>query len=71
MIHWKNSTKNKQVLQLNQNNVNITFESYLNAVNTLNSHAPLKNSTKNRESVNKNYGLQKESKIQLKRKKSL
>ena len=32
-----------QVLQLNQNNVNITFENYLNTVNTLiNSHAPLK-----------------------------
>ena len=32
-----------QVLQFNQNNVNITFENYLNTVNTLiNSHAPLK-----------------------------
>ena len=31
------------MLQLNQNNVNITFENYLNTVNTLiNSHAPLK-----------------------------
>ena len=37
-INWN------QVLQLNQNNVNITFENYLNTVNTLiNSHAPLKN----------------------------
>ena len=36
-INWN------QVLQLNQNNVNITFENYLNTVNTLiNSHAPLK-----------------------------
>ena len=32
-----------QVLQLNQGNVNITFENYLNTVNTLIScHAPLK-----------------------------
>ena len=32
-----------QVLQLNQNNFNITFENYLNTANTLiNSHAPLK-----------------------------
>ena len=36
-INWN------QVLQLNQNNVNITFENYLNTVNTLiNCHAPLK-----------------------------
>ena len=36
-INWN------QVLQLNQDNVNITFENYLNTVNTLiNSHAPLK-----------------------------
>ena len=32
-----------QVLQLNQDNVTITFENYLNTVNTLiNCHAPLK-----------------------------
>ena len=36
-INWN------QVLQLNQDNVNITFEIYLNTVNTLiNCHAPLK-----------------------------
>ena len=36
-INWN------QVLQLNQNNVNIAFENYLNTVNTLiNSHTPLK-----------------------------
>ena len=36
-INWN------QVLQLNQNNVNTTFENYLNTVNTLiKSHAPLK-----------------------------
>ena len=36
-INWN------QVLQLNQNNVNITLENYLNTVNTLiNFHAPLK-----------------------------
>ena len=62
-INWN------QVLQLNQNNVNITFENYLNTVNTLiNSHSPLKNSTKNKENFNKNHGLLKESKMQLKRK---
>ena len=56
-------------LQLNKDNVNITFENYLNTVNTLiNSPAPLKNSTKNKESFNKNHGLLKESKMQLKRK---
>ena len=38
-------------------------------MNTLiNSDAPLKNSTKNKESFNKNHGLLKESKMQLKRK---
>ena len=48
-----------QVLHLNQDNVNIIFETHLNAVNTLiNSHAPLKNLTKNKESFNKNHGLQ-------------
>ena len=36
-------TSNKTALQLNQNNVNITFKNYLNSVNILiNSHAPLK-----------------------------
>ena len=36
-INWN------QVLQLNQDNVNITFKTYLNTVNTLiNYHAPLK-----------------------------
>ena len=36
-INWN------QFLQLNQNNVNITFENYVNTVNILiNSHAPLK-----------------------------
>ena len=58
-----------QVLQLNQNNVNITFTNYLSTVNTLiNSHAPLKNSTKNKESFSKNHGLLKEFKMQMKRK---
>ena len=58
-----------QVLQLNQNNVKITFENYLSTVNTLiNSYAPLKNLTKNKESFNKNHGLLKEFKLQLKRK---
>ena len=47
-INWN------QVLQLNQNNVNITFENYLNTVNTLiNSHAALKNSTRNKENLKK------------------
>ena len=47
-----------QVHQLNQKNVNITFENYLNTMNTLiNSHGPLKNSTKNKESFNKNHGF--------------
>ena len=36
-INWN------QVLQLNQNNVNLIFDNYLNTMNTLvNSHAPLK-----------------------------
>ena len=62
---WENFNN----LQLNQNNVNITFENYPNTVNTLiNSHAPLKNTTKTKESFHKNHRLQKESKIQLKRK---
>ena len=39
-----------QALQLNQDSVNITFENYLNTMNTLiNYHPPLKNSTKNKE----------------------
>ena len=39
-----------QKLQLNQDNVNITFENYLNTANTLiNFHTPFKNSTKNNE----------------------
>ena len=59
-INWN------QILQLNQNNVNLIFDNYLNTMNTLvNSHAPLK---KNKESFNKNHGLQKVSKIQLIRK---
>ena len=38
-------------------------------MNTLiNSHAPLKNSKKNKERLNKNHGLQKKSKMQFKRK---
>ena len=62
-INWN------QVLQSNQDNINITFENYLNTMNTLiNSHATLKNSIKNKESFNRNHGLLKESKIQLKRK---
>ena len=63
-INWN------QVLPLNQDNVNITFQSYLNIVNTLiNSHALLKkNSTKNKESYNKIHGLLKESKMKFKRK---
>ena len=53
-----------QVLQLNQDNVNITFENYLNTANTLiNFHTPLKNSTKNNDSFRKNHGVQKEYKI--------
>ena len=45
-INWN------QVLQLNQNNVNITFENYLNTVNTLiNSHAPLKKLNKKTKKV--------------------
>ena len=62
-INWN------QVLQLNQNNVNLTFDNYLNTMNALiNSHAPLKNSTKNKESFNKKRGLQEVSKVQLMRK---
>ena len=51
-------------------NVNITFENYLNKVNTLiNSHAPLKNSTKNSKVSTKTMDyLLKEFKMQLKRK---
>ena len=65
-INWN------QVPQLNQDNVNITFENYLNIVNTLiNFYAPLQNLNKNKESFNKNHGLQKESKTQLKRKSAL
>ena len=38
-------------------------------MNTLiNSHVPLKNTTKIKESFSKNHGLEKESKTQLKRK---
>ena len=56
-INWN------QVFESNQDNVNITFENYLNTMNTLiNSHAPLKKLSK------KHHGLQKESKMQLKRK---
>ena len=62
-INWN------QVIQLSQNNVNATFENYLNIVNTLiNSHAPLKKLNKNNESFNKNHELLKEFKMQLKRK---
>ena len=60
-INWS------QVLQLNQDNVNITFENYLNTMNTLTTMLHLKNSTKNKEKFNKNHGLQKESKMQLKK----
>ena len=53
-----------QKLQLNQDNVNITFENYLNTANTLiNFHTPFKNSTKNNDSFRKNHGVQKEYKI--------
>ena len=63
-------TTQNQVLQLNQDNVNITFENYLNTLNTsVNSCAPLKKLNKKLKKVStKNYGLQKESTIQLKRK---
>ena len=49
-INWN------QVLQLNKENVNITFENYLNTVNTLiNSHAPLKKTQqKSKERFKKN-----------------
>ena len=56
-----------QVFQWNQDNVIITFDNYLTIVNTLiNSHAPFKDSTKNKERLNKNHGLQKKSKVQFK-----
>ena len=47
-INWN------QVFQLNQDNVNITFENYLNSMNTLiNSPVPLKKRN-NKDSFNKN-----------------
>ena len=64
-INWN------QVLELNQDHVNINFENYLlNTVNTLiNSYASLKKAEqKTKKSFSKNHGLQKESKIRLKRK---
>ena len=52
-----------------QHPVNITFENYLNTMNTLiNPHVPLKKSTNYKESLNKNHRLLKKSKMQLKRK---
>ena len=50
-----------KILQLNQNNVNLTFDNYLNNMNAL--HVPQKNSTKN--SFNKNHGSQEASKNQF------
>ena len=65
-INWN------QVLQLNKLNANITFENYLDTVNTfMNSHAPLKKLNKKQRSFNKNRGLRKESKMQLERKNRL
>ena len=56
-----------QVLQLNEDNVNIIFEHYLNFLTKLiKSHFPLKKLNKKKESFNKNHGLLKESKMKLK-----
>ena len=54
-INWN------QVLQLNQDNVNITFENYLNTVNTLNnSHAPLKKLNKKQRKFQQKSWITKE-----------
>ena len=62
-INWN------QALQLHQNNVNITFENYLNTANTLiKSHALFKKLNKKQRKFQQNHGLLNEFKMQLKRK---
>ena len=55
-----------QILQLNQSSVNLTFDNYLNSVNSLiYIQAPLRKLSKNERKFQKVHGLPKLSRIQL------
>ena len=55
----RKKTNRNQILQLNQINVKLTFNNYLNSVNSLiNIHAPLKKLSK-KETFRKHHGLPK------------
>ena len=65
-INWN------QVLQLNKNHVNTTFENYLNTVNTLiNSHAPLKKLNKKQRKFQQKPWIAKEIQNAIKKKNRL
>ena len=65
-INWN------QVFQLNQNNVNITFENYLSTVNTLiNSHAPLKKLNKKQRKLQQKLWITKGIQIAIEKKNRL
>ena len=66
LVDFEKINRNK-ILQLNQNNVNLTFDNYLNNRNAL--HLSQKNLTKN--SFNKNHGSQEVSKNQFIKKKNI